>query len=151
MRYAGQGFEIQVDLPDGEIGAGYADRATEAFHAAYARKNRWSEPGAAVEAVDWTLVATVPNAQRRVLRLAGTADVSGAGRQSVRKAWFPEAGGYVETQVVDRQALAHRGTIAGPAIVEDPDCTAVVLPGSVARISPAGNLRIDVAPQGGCA
>jgi N-methylhydantoinase A len=149
MRYAGQGFEIQVDLPDGEIGAGYAERATAAFHAAYARKHRWSEPGAAVEAVDWTLVATVPNPQRSVLRLAGNVDAGRSGRHSVRQAWFPEAGGYAETQVVDRQALAHHGTIAGPAIIEDPDCTAVVLPGNVARISPAGNLRIDVAPEGG--
>jgi N-methylhydantoinase A len=149
MRYAGQGFEIQVDLPDGEIGDGYAARATAAFHAAYARKHRWSEPEAVVEAVDWTLVATVPNPHRTVLHMAGDGERGGAGRHSARQAWFPEAGGYVETQVVDRQALAHRGAIAGPAIVEDPDCTAVVLPGSVARISAAGNLRIDVAPEGG--
>jgi N-methylhydantoinase A len=149
MRYAGQGFEIQVDLPEGGIGAGYAARAAEAFHAAYARKHRWSEPGAAVEAVDWTLVATMPNPQRSVLRLGGVGDSRNVGRHSVRQAWFPEAGGFTETQVVDRQALARRGTISGPAIVEDPDCTAVVLPGSAARITPAGNLRIDVASQGG--
>ena len=35
----------------GSSRAGYAARAAEAFHAAYARKHRWSEPGAAVEAV----------------------------------------------------------------------------------------------------
>jgi N-methylhydantoinase A len=150
MRYAGQGFEIHVDLPDGDIDAGYVARATEAFHAGYARKHRWSEPGAAVEAVDWTLVATVPNPRRRGLKLGGS-DSAGRGRHSVRQAWFPEAGGYVATQVVDRQALARRGTISGPAIVEDPDCTAVVLPGHVASISPAGNLRIDVRPTGECA
>ena len=57
MRYVGQGFEIQVDLPDveigGEIGAGYAERCIAAFHASYARKHRFSEPGAAAEGVDW--------------------------------------------------------------------------------------------------
>jgi N-methylhydantoinase A len=148
MRYAGQGFEIQVDLPDGDLGGGYVARATEAFHASYARKHHWSEPGAAVEAVDWTLVATVPNSRRGALRLAGAANVGAAARDSVRQAWFPEAGGYVATPVVDRQALADRGKITGPAIVEDPDCTAVVLPGNVATISPAGNLRIDMAPRG---
>jgi N-methylhydantoinase A len=144
MRYAGQGFEIQVDLPEGDIADGYAARAAEAFHASYARKHRWSEPGAAVEAVDWTLVATVPNPQRSALKLMGAGD-AGAGRHSVRKAWFPEAGGYVDTQVVDRRELAQRGSITGPAVIEDPDCTAVVLPGNVARISAAGNLRIDLA------
>jgi N-methylhydantoinase A len=148
MRYAGQGFEIQVDLPDGDIGSDYGARAAAAFHAAYARKNRWSEAKAAVEGVDWTLVATVPKARRSTLGLAGAHGGGGAGRRSVRQAWFPEAGGYVATQVVDREALADRGSIDGPAIVEDPDCTAVVLPGQTVRISPAGNLRIEVAPQG---
>src|SRR5262249_41297810 len=144
-----QGFEIQVDLPDGDIGPGYAARAAEAFHAAYARKHRWSEPGAAVEAVDWTLVATLPNPQRSVLKLGGTDGIHGAERKSVRQAWFPEAGGFAAARVVNRPALVQQGTIEGPAIVEDPDSTAVIPPGSVARISPAGNLRIDVAPQGG--
>jgi N-methylhydantoinase A len=147
MRYAGQGFEIQVDLPGGDIGAGYSAQAAAAFHAAYARKHRWSEATAAVEAVDWTLVATVPNRRRGALGLAGGLAGS-AGRQSMRQAWFPEAGGYVDTQVVDRQALADRGSITGPAIVEDPDCTAIVLPGQTARISPAGNLRIEVTAEG---
>jgi N-methylhydantoinase A len=148
MRYAGQGFEIQVDLPDGDIGGGYVGRVVEAFHAGYARKHRWSEPGAAVEGVDWTLVATVPNASRGALKLAGAAGDGRRGRSSTRKAWFPEAKGFADTQVVDRRALAERGRIEGPAIVEDPDCTAIVLPGDVVRVSAAGNLRIDVALEG---
>ncbi len=84
MRYAGQGFEIQVDLPEGDIATGYVGRAIEAFHASYARKHRWSEPGAAVEGVDWTLVATVPNASRGALKLEGASGVA-AGRSSTRK------------------------------------------------------------------
>jgi N-methylhydantoinase A/oxoprolinase/acetone carboxylase beta subunit len=80
--------------------------------------------------------------------LAGARAGGSGGRQSVRQAWFPEAGGYVATEVIDRQALAHRGSISGPAIIEDPDCTAIVLPGQAARISPAGNLRIEVAAEG---
>ncbi len=148
MRYAGQGFEIQVDLPDGDIAAGYVARATEAFHASYARKHRWSEPGAAVEGVDWTLVATVPNVPRGALKLNGAADGGGAARHSTRQAWFPEAGGFTTTQVVDRRTLASRTAIGGPAIIEDPDCTAVILPGDVARITAAGNLRIDISAPG---
>jgi N-methylhydantoinase A len=147
MRYAGQGFEIQVDLPDGAISDGYVAQAIEAFHASYARKHRWSESGAAVEGVDWTLVATVPRPPRGILKLDATGE-TGPGRQSSRLAWFPEAGGFTQTRVVDRRALARMGTLAGPAIVEDPDCTAVVLPGDVVGISASGNLRIDVAKEG---
>jgi N-methylhydantoinase A len=148
MRYAGQGFEIQVDLPDGEISGGYVARAVEAFHASYARKHRWSETSAAVEGVDWTLVATVPKAPRGTLKFDGATSRNGAGRRSSRAAWFPEAGGFTQTQVVDRRALADIGPLAGPVIVEDPDCTAVVLPGDVVAISASGNLRIDVAREG---
>jgi N-methylhydantoinase A len=148
MRYAGQGFEIQVDLPEEEIGAGYAEQAIAAFHASYARKHRWSEPGAAVEGVDWVLVATVPTGSHNGLRLEGAVDGRAVGRTSTRRAWFPEAGGFTETRVVDRRALAARGTLEGPAIVEDPDCTVVILPGDTVRVSPAGNLRIDVFPGG---
>ena len=144
MRYAGQGFEIQVDLPAEEIGAGYAEQAIAAFHASYARKHRWSEPAAAVEGVDWVLVATVPAGAHKGLRLDGALDSGAVSRTSTRPAWFPEAGGFTDTRIVDRQALAARGTLEGPAIIEDPDCTAVVLPGDTVGISPSGNLRIDV-------
>jgi N-methylhydantoinase A len=148
MRYAGQGFEIQVDLPDGKISAGYVDQAVKAFHASYARKHRWSEASAAVEGVDWTLVATVPKASRGRLKFNGATSRDGTGRRSSRPAWFPEARGFTETQVVDRRALAEIGKLTGPVIIEDPDCTAVVLPGDVVGISAFGNLRIDIATEG---
>jgi N-methylhydantoinase A/oxoprolinase/acetone carboxylase beta subunit len=44
---------------------------------------------------------------------------------------------------VNRAALAEF-TIAGPAIIEDPDCTAVVLPGDVARMSGKGHVIIEI-------
>ncbi len=35
MRYAGQGYEIRVSLPDGAIGEGYPATVLGEFHAAY--------------------------------------------------------------------------------------------------------------------
>lgn len=62
----------------------------------------------------------------------------------MRRAWFPEAGGFTDTNIVDRHALTNAATIAGPAIIEDPDCTAVVLPGDVARMSDKGHIIIEI-------
>jgi N-methylhydantoinase A len=70
----------------------------------------------------------------------------GPGR-GVRPAWFPEAGGYVETPIIDRQAIPSGTEVTGPAIIEDPDSTTVVLPGDVARISAAGHLIIEIAEE----
>ena len=46
--------------------------------------------------------------------------------------------------MVDRNALANGATIKGPAIIEDPDCTAVILPGDVARMSDKGHIIIEI-------
>ena len=146
MRYAGQGFEVQVPLPDGPIEGDFGARAMDAFNAAYLQKHKFLDPDARIEAVDWTLVATLPSGQEGAV--IGQAHALDTPRRSgSRLAWFPEAGGYVETQIVDRQALANGATITGPAIIEDPDSTTVVLPGDVARISGPGHLIIDIARE----
>ncbi|NJO21977.1 MAG: hydantoinase/oxoprolinase family protein, partial [Sphingomonadales bacterium] len=61
MRYAGQGFEIHVDLPGGPIGPDYGKRVIEAFNEAYLRKHKFLDAEGTIEAVDWTLVATIPS------------------------------------------------------------------------------------------
>ena len=142
MRYVGQGFEIHVDLPDGPIDEGYGRRAIEAFKEAYMRKHRFLDAEGSIEAVDWTLVATVASHKSEIRFGKMTRD--GAARTSVRKVWFPELRGYVETRILDRRVLLAEGQIIGPAIIEDPDSTAVILPGDVARISQAGHLIVDI-------
>ncbi|MFM9848328.1 MAG: hydantoinase/oxoprolinase family protein [Hyphomicrobiaceae bacterium] len=146
MRYAGQGFEIHVDLPGGPIGPDYGRGAIEAFNEAYLRKHKFLDAEGTIEAVDWTLVATIPS-RTGSSRLGRTAAETTSVRRGTRKAWFPEAGGYVGTAIIDRQAFASGATIAGPAIVEDPDSTTVILPGDVARISAEGHLIIDIARE----
>jgi N-methylhydantoinase A/oxoprolinase/acetone carboxylase beta subunit len=144
MRYAGQGFEIHVDLPEGPIDESYAIRAIDAFKQAYVRKHRFLDAEGTIEAVDWTLVATVSS---KTSELGPAKMEAGGARAGTRKAWFPEAGGYVEATILNRQALAALRQITGPAIIEDPDSTAVILPGDVARIGPAGHLIIDIAGE----
>ena len=144
LRYAGQGFEVHVDLPAGALDAGYPARVVEAFHAAYERQHRYRDDAGAVEAVDWALVASLPRPQAGEWRFAASASQ----RRGHRKAWFPEAGGYVETAVVARASIGGQG-IVGPAIVEDPDCTTVVLPGDRARVDGNGHLVIEIGQEQG--
>jgi N-methylhydantoinase A len=142
MRYAGQGFEIHVDLPPGPIDDDYGQKAIDAFKQAYLRRHKFVDPEGCVEAVDWTLVATVPS--HGPGPALGRRQSSNHPRRGKRLAWFPETSGFTETAVVDRAALADGVGIAGPAIIEDPDCTAVVLPGDVARMSDNGHIIIEI-------
>lgn len=54
--------------------------------------------------------------------------------KATRKAYFPEAGGYVETPVYDRYALEPGMAFAGPAIVEERESTTIIGPGGRVRV-----------------
>lgn len=142
MRYAGQGYEIHVDLPDGPVDSDYAALAMEAFLAAYERRHNYRDADAAIEAVDWYLVATLPTAKSNVA--AEVRQAAAARATSQRPAYFPEAGGFVDTALVDRASIGVDNAITGPAIIEDPDATTLVLPGDRARIDGAGHLIIEI-------
>ena len=141
MRYVGQGFEIRVDLPSGPIDETYAARTIEAFDTAYLKAHKFLDREARIEAVDWNLAATLPQYQQTIKISPTKGDRRPPGK---RQAWFPEAGGFIETTVMDRAILMPEDIVAGPAIVEDVDCTTIVLPGDQAQLSQDGHLIITI-------
>ncbi|MFP6758582.1 MAG: hydantoinase/oxoprolinase family protein, partial [Alphaproteobacteria bacterium] len=143
MRYAGQGYEVRTDLPDGDIAGDYAARAMAMFHDAYERQYRYRDPDAGVEAVDWVLVARLPVVRNgATIRFTGDA---GATRPPARRnAYFPESGGYCEVSVIDRATMAVGEAVPGPVLIEEADSTTVVLPGDRAALSPRGHLVLEI-------
>jgi N-methylhydantoinase A len=148
MRYVGQGFEIRVELPAGPIGEDFAGAAIAAFEAAYKRTYGYADSGAPVEAIDWFLIATVPGLADRGAthrQLVGQDAARPVARATGRRAYFPEAGGWVAAAVVDRYAMRAGEAVAGPALIEEREALTVVLPGDTARRSSNGHLVIDIA------
>ncbi len=142
MHHAGQGFEIRVELPDGLVDAGYVDAMREAFFARYSQEYGYVDRDTPIEVTDWYVVATTHrNAAEPAVRFRPTVSVSA----SSRPAFFPEAGGLIATPVIDRYAIRPGETLRGPALVEERECTTVVLPGDAARLSEGGNLIIEIA------
>jgi N-methylhydantoinase A len=146
MRYQGQGYEIRVELPEGEIGPDFPAAAVAAFEAAYKTVYGYVDSGARVEAIDWFLIATVPGLGERgatARQLAGQSGATGSG-STARRAYFPEAGGFVETAVVNRYDLKPGERVHGPALIEERESTTVLLPGDMARVTENGHLMIDI-------
>jgi N-methylhydantoinase A len=56
--------------------------------------------------------------------------------------WF--AGGWHDTPVYVREQLPVDALFAGPAIVEQLDCTTVIEPGNRVEVDPIGNLIVTV-------
>lgn len=144
MRYAGQGYEIRVPLPDGPIAGDFPSTVLAAFHATYKREYGYNDLQAPVEVSDWFAVATLPNARAGTGFVFGGGVVDGDPVTGERLAWFPKAGGMLRTRVVDRYRLTTAHRIEGPALVEERECTTVVPPGDVLSLGAAGNLIIDI-------
>jgi N-methylhydantoinase A len=141
LRYAGQGHEIRVDLPKFLIGPDYVPQIAARFEGAYLQKYGYLQPGAVVEAVDWYIIASLPNTSADAHRAnSWQRTVSGSFRQGSRKAYLPEAGGYTDCAVIDRGALPIGEVLEGPAIIEEAEATTLLLPRSTASVSPRGHL-----------
>jgi N-methylhydantoinase A len=146
LRHAGQGFEVKIDLPAGAIGEGYGAKIAEAFNAVYERTYGYRDANALIEGVDWQLVARVGNrrARRTSFALGGKPGRGRDGPQR-RAAYFPEVGGFVDCNIVDRYTMSPGQTVIGPAVVEEAEATTVVLPGDIVALSAHGNLIISIA------
>jgi len=142
-RYVGQGYELAVPVPSGRLDADALVRVRASFDEVYAARYGYASPTEPVEIVTWKLSA-VGGSPRIALAKAATRSV-GEGRKGTRRAYFPEARGYVDTPVYDRYALAAGTLLSGPAIVEERESTTVLPPGVTATVDGYANLIAETA------
>jgi N-methylhydantoinase A len=140
MRYAGQGFQVEAEIPAEAITQGDAATLRAKFEAAYLALYGRTEPALPVECVSWQVIVAGP---RPVVDLTQqSAAAEGALHRGMRRAWF--GGTYVETPVLNRLALHPGESIAGPALIEERECTLVLPPGATARCDTALNLDVTL-------
>lgn len=142
MRYAGQGHEIRVDLPDDPKADGYLAEVRRRFQETYQTIYGYHERSAAIEGVDWYLAASVPGEAALAMDRPQLGAKPGMARQGTRMAYFPECGGFTECAIIDRYKMAVGEVVAGPAIIEERESTTVVLPNDRASLTEHGNLVI---------
>lgn len=143
-RYVGQAYEVNVTVPVGLLAPSDVGALEEAFHAAHAERYGHSAPGEPVELVNFRAIATVPTAKPAFPRLERTDSDGAAARIGERPAWFDGSGDPVPTPVLDRDQLDAGVVLTGPAIIEEPGATTVLLPGQRAEVDDLGNIVIAV-------
>ena len=140
MRYVGQGHEVQVPLPPGDLDD--VEDLVERFEREYDRLYGRRGPRVPVEAITWRVVSSGP---RPLLQSANGGSATGSQRlRGARPAYFPSLGGYVETPVYDRYALAAGFAFTGPAVVEERESTLVVGPGDEAVVREDLSVHVTV-------
>jgi N-methylhydantoinase A/oxoprolinase/acetone carboxylase beta subunit len=140
MRYAGQTHEIPVPLPEGRLEPERDAALLAAFEAAYNALYTEVPAGRTVETLNWRLTISGPLPQVQVQAPVASAGV--AQPKGERQVYFRE-GGFRLTSVYDRYALPVGARLGGPAIIEERECTVVVVPGFTATVDHYANVILQ--------
>lgn len=144
MRYSGQGYEVEVALPDEGDPQCLHAALPQLFNEAYAAIFGMTLPGRPIEILNWKIEAYGPlAAQHQTYRVLQEPEGEVALKGS-RKAYFPDAGGFVDCPVYDRYALASGDQVSGPALIEERESTCVLGPGDHLTVDPFMNLVIEI-------
>jgi N-methylhydantoinase A len=133
MRYAGQGYEVNVNAGGGVLGR---------FHALHRKRYGYADESRAVEVVSlrvrFTMKAEPWDAPAQTMR-------HGDGRQArtkMARVYFGETA--VETPVYARDLFRPGDQFSGPAIITEYSATTVVPPGDSVSVDAYGNVIIEV-------
>ena len=144
MRYVGQGHEVSVTVPAGELSADHLPRIKESFEETYRSLYGRKGPDVPLEVINWRVVASGPRPEWN-MKLGATADgARDNARKGSRLAYFPETGGYVETAIYDRYLLAPGVEFSGPAIVEERESTLIIGARGDARVDRMLNIVVEL-------
>jgi N-methylhydantoinase A len=143
LRYAGQNFELMLELKSEKLDEAALAKLVATFHHRHKDFYGYDMPGQPVEIVNLRLAVI---AARRAPPVEAAPQKRGAIAQALvekRKVWFPETG-FVATPVYDRERLPAQCRLVGPAIIEQMDATTVVPPKARVKNDAYGYLHMEL-------
>ncbi|WP_127479781.1 hydantoinase/oxoprolinase family protein [Nocardioides pantholopis] len=146
-RYVGQGYELRVAAPAGEIDEAWVQQTAEAFHEAHGRtySQRFDDKPVQLVNIRVTGVGAVPHV--RIAEIERGGEDAAHAIKTTTKALFWERDSaepeWMETPVYRRELLLAGNTFTGPAIVEQFDSTTIVGIGQRATVDAVGHIIIE--------
>ena len=135
----GQPNELTVAVPTGRVTRRALERLDVRFRAEYTERYGHAPPaGIPTQVITWRVTAV----ERHSTKVNASAPRSTDNKSGTsRSAFFPEAGGYVETRAISPDAIPGAGRyVEGPLIVDEDETTIVVPPGWRLHRTAHGNL-----------
>ena len=140
MSYQGQGYELDVTLPDGVIRRGDRAAIRSAFEEQYWRLYGQRLPGLSCAAPGRGGSARSGPTPSVSLEAKGG---NGAAFKTVRDIYLPHTGGMAPVRVYDRYSLASDDQLTGPAIIEEKESTVVLLGPCRAQVDADGSIVVE--------
>jgi N-methylhydantoinase A len=139
MRYAGQNYELDTAVPEGDLERGF-DELLESFEREHERQYGFRLEGEPIEIINLRVIAVRPEPATPV---AAPDRAAGAAPVEVRAVWF-DAEGPVDCPIFRRDDLGGGTELEGPAIIEEVDSTTLVFPGDRLTVHPGGSLILTI-------
>jgi N-methylhydantoinase A len=145
LRYVGQGYELHVPFPPGEITRDALAAVWQAFHAAHAAEYGQAFDSSAIEIVNARVIGT-----GRIDKLAGLSMRRSGTLQDAQVKVAPclfRLNGHLssfDTTFYRREKLPAGAHIPAPAIVLQVDSTTIIPPGAAAVTDASGNIIITL-------
>ena len=141
MRYEGQEHSVRIPVPNIKLKAEDMQEVLVRFHDAYEREYTY-RLDVPVELVTFHLVAfgSVERPELSKLKSGGTLV---AAQKGLRMVDFDELG-IKEASIYNRDLLAPRMTLTGPAVIEESGTTTVVFPNQTVDVDDYCNLHITL-------
>ena len=142
MRYRGQGYDLEVPLPEtgrvGELFDALPTKFAEIYSAVFSL-SYLDEP---VEILNWKIEVSgpIPAIANRKQNGGAVTPSKAIGR---RPAYFPDLG-FIDCPVYDRYSLRPGSSVEGPAFVEERESTCVLGRGDRATVDQQGNLIAEI-------
>ncbi len=146
-RYMGQGYELRVSAPGGEINEQWVAATAAAFHDVHGRtySQRFEDKPVHLINIRVTGVGAVPHLVISEIE-AGDADASSAIKTTTRALfWRDEVADpeWCETPVYQRSLLKAGNRISGPALIEQFDSTTVIGLNQQGTVDAVGHLILE--------
>lgn len=144
MRYVGQGHQIVVPLPDGDLGPQHHATIETRFEQVYQQLYGRSLTGVPIEGITWRLTALGPGASIDFTAAHTLAETSSQAARGSRAMYMPEVEEFVEVPVYNRYGLRPGSHFTGPAVVEERESTVVIGARGQCTVDIYGNLNVTL-------
>ena len=146
MRYFGQGHELEMFLPNGELTELDIVRAKEDYNKMHKIRFGYSIPSYEVEFVNLR-VAVIGKLSKPVQKPAEISDQTVPKEAKMTSQKVYQDGAWIETPIYDRHLLKPGNTLTGPCIIGQMDSTTILNRNDSAIIDNYGNIIISVGAE----
>ncbi|WP_257165144.1 hydantoinase/oxoprolinase family protein [Bradyrhizobium sp. SRS-191] len=141
MRYVGQGHEISVELPNRALTTEDLPALRKTFEAGYAALFERAIPGAAIEVLSWSVLATTD--ARQPATIADVTRKPAGAAAGHRKFFDGRAGRFVDIPLYRREQMTPGAVIAGPAVIAEDETSTFISNSFDAHIDGAGSIVME--------